>query len=633
MRFRDESSTANWLRKRGKAKRPALSRESRSDLALCFSMIDEDDNGAIDADELRVAFAALGVDATHAQCVAEIARVDRDRSGTIQFPEFVTLVTSLGAASGRDGAKSRTSGRDEAMRRLTAGSDADADTRVVLAEAGVGPDGQGMERALAEARKRDKKGTRTEPEPSRDAATSSDKNVVPAVAPRRSGKLGLYSHFARAPLPRSDDGDEHMSRTPNVGVMPFSLTALEFKRRTSIARIYDASSRVRVLARADARSAADARRAEAATKAVVAAARREGSYTPGDERAVLTRMMSSKASTTSTEPPSTSTSKSKSNDDDDVDDVDGTHCRALLAARRDRVAAKFLRYPSNATFANDPDILSASVRLRRETRRFSMAFEDGAPVSTLDARGFPVARAAKKNGVEKRSDEKRATRRESLSATRLLESSGDEDDEQDDVITARAFPALSGARGGFFDENDPENTEKRRNFIRDASFPSRFETETRRDSQSFRDSEDEKALFFRGRRTETERSRRVAFSGGPSVLSRAFVDSRDRPSARAAAMRAAIARGHLGDKKCGEKVAKRRWVDDGKEKEKEKGKPAFRSVFVGAPAGRDADAAASANDAMAPRASVDARSGGVPTRDPGARARHAVRTAAAAAGM
>ena len=255
MRFRDESSTANWLRKRGKAKRPALSRESRSDLALCFSMIDEDDNGAIDADELRVAFAALGVDATHAQCVAEIARVDRDRSGTIQFPEFVTLVTSLGAASGRDGAKSRTSGRDEAMRRLTAGSDADADARVVLAEAGVGPDGQGMERALAEARAR-VAATRTEPDPSRDAATSSD--VIPAVAPRRSGKLGLYSHFARAP--RSDDEDSVASRKPNVS-MPFSLTALEFRRRTSIARVYDAPSRVRVLARADARSAADAKRA------------------------------------------------------------------------------------------------------------------------------------------------------------------------------------------------------------------------------------------------------------------------------------------------------------------------------------------------------------------------------------
>ena len=588
MRFRDESSTANWLRKRGKAKRPALSRESRSDLALCFSMIDEDDNGAIDADELRVAFAALGVDATHAQCVAEIARVDRDRSGTIQFPEFVTLVTSLGAASGRDGAKSRTSGRDEAMRRLTAGSDADADARVVLAEAGVGPDGQGMERALAEARAR-VAATRTEPDPSRDAATSSD--VIPAVAPRRSGKLGLYSHFARAP--RSDDGDDIASRKPNVS-MPFSLTALEFRRRTSIARVYDAPSRVRVLARADARSAAEAKRAEAATKAVVAAARREGSYKPGDERAVLMRMMTSMASDDDVD------------DDDDDINVDVQNRRALLAARRDRVAAKFLRYPSNkSAFANDPDIASASVRLRRETRRFSMAFEDGAPVKTLDARGFPVARVwnggAKSGAAGK--NEKRETKcsRESLSATHLLESSGGEDDEEDgEVITARALLARE-TRGG--DENDPEDAEKRR--IRGAAFPSLF-----------RDSEDD-ALFFRGRKTETlPRSNRAASGdGGPSVVSREFVDSRDRPSARAAAMRAAIARGHFGDKNKSEKV-----------------KPAFRSVFVGAPAGRDADAAASANDAMAPRASVDARSGGVPTRDPGARARHAVRTAAAAAG-
>jgi hypothetical protein len=372
--------------------------------------------------------------------------------------------------------------------------------------------------------------------------------------------------------------------------MPFSLTALEFRRRTSIARVYDAPSRVRVLARADARSAAEAKRAEAATKAVVAAARREGSYKPGDERAVLMRMRSSMAS----------------DDDDDDINVDVQNRRALLAARRDRVAAKFLRYPSNkSAFANDPDIASASVRLRRETRRFSMAFEDGAPTSTLDARGFPVARVwnggAKSGAAGK--NEKRETKcsRESLSATHLLESSGGEDDEEDgEVITARALSSRETRAG---DEIDPEDAEKRR--IRGAAFPSLF-----------RDSEDD-ALFFRGRKTETlPRSNRAASGdGGPSVVSREFVDSRDRPSARAAAMRAAIARGHFGDKNKSEKV-----------------KPAFRSVFVGAPAGRDADAAASANDAMAPRASVDARSGGVPTRDPGARARHAVRTAAAAAG-
>ena len=115
-------------------------------------MMDEDGDGAIDADELRVAFAALGIDATHAQCVAEIRRVDRDRGkGTILFPEFVALVIGEpNAASGRDGPRSRLSGRERAARRLAAGADADSDARVVLAEANVGPEGQGMERALAD---------------------------------------------------------------------------------------------------------------------------------------------------------------------------------------------------------------------------------------------------------------------------------------------------------------------------------------------------------------------------------------------------------------------------------------------------------------------------------------------------
>ena len=229
MRFRDASSTASWLRKRGKAKGPALSRQSRSELALCFSMIDEDDNGAIDADELRVAFAALGVDATRAQCVAEIARVDRDRSGTIQLPEFVTLVTSLDASSGRDGAISRTPRRVEAVRRLTAGADADTDARVVLAEAGVGPDGQGMERALADARAR-------------------------VGATGMAGIRGAARRRLRTSVPRRRNA-------------PIGLTALAFQRRTSIARVVDVPSRVRALAREDARATSASRRAEAAARA------------------------------------------------------------------------------------------------------------------------------------------------------------------------------------------------------------------------------------------------------------------------------------------------------------------------------------------------------------------------------
>ena len=478
MRFRDASSTASWLRKRGKAKGPALSRQSRSELALCFSMIDEDDNGAIDADELRVAFAALGVDATRAQCVAEIARVDRDRSGTIQLPEFVTLVTSLDASSGRDGAISRTPRRVEAVRRLTAGADADTDARVVLAEAGVGPDGQGMERALADAR-------------------------------ARVDATGTGEHSRRGAATASD---ERSSTTRRNAPPPIGLTALAFKRRTSIARVVDVPSRVRALAREDARAASASRRAEAAARAAEKAARRAGAYEASRE-----------------------------------------------------------------------------------------AFSCG------DAFMFASRGLANQNRL----------------GTHLLESSGDEaekEDEDEDEVEDEDE-----------DEDDPSSSRCRR-----VAAPSpETDTETRVKRVGFRKSE------------ETQETRRPRFAGGlraASVSSRAFVDSRDRPTARAAAMRAAIARGLFENDDANARNARRQSGnrrarsrrssaagDNGTEDKKRFPFPAFRSVFVGAFAGRDADAAASANDALAAKRSADARPGEIPARDPGARARRAVRAAASAA--
>ena len=475
MRFRDASSTASWLRKRGKAKGPALSRQSRSELALCFSMIEEDDNGAIDADELRVAFAALGVDATRAQCVAEIARVDRDRSGTIQLPEFVTLVTSLDASSGRDGAISRTPRRVEAVRRLTAGADADTDARVVLAEAGVGPDGQGMERALADAR-------------------------------ARVDATGTGEHSRRGAATASD---ERSSTTRRNAPPPIGLTALAFKRRTSIARVVDVPSRVRALAREDARAASASRRAEAAARAAEKAARRAGTYEASRE-----------------------------------------------------------------------------------------AFSRG------DAFMFTSRGLANQNRL----------------GTHLLESSGDEaekEDEDEDEVE---------------DEDEDEDDFSSSRCRRVAAPSPETDTETRVKRVGFRKSEE---------------TRRPRFAGGlraASVSSRAFVDSRDRPTARAAAMRAAIARGLFENddanarnarRQSGNRRARSRLSsaagDNGTEDKKRFPFPAFRSVFVGAFAGRDADAAASANDALAAKRSADARPGEIPARDPGARARRAVRAAASAA--
>ena len=486
MRFRDASSTASWLRKRGKAKGPALSRQSRSELALCFSMIDEDDNGAIDADELRVAFAALGVDATRSQCVAEIARVDRDRSGTIQLPEFVTLVTSLDASSGRDGAISRTPGRVEAVRRLTAGADADTDARVVLAEAGVGPDGQGMERALADARAR-VEATGTGEHSRRGAATASDS---------RGGSLSDDERSSRRNAPR------------NAPRNAIGLTAMAFKRRTSIARIVDVPSRVRALAREDARAASAARQAEAAVRAAASAARRAGTY---------------------------------------------------------------------------------------EASREAFSFSRGTPHAPrrIGSRGV-----ANQNRIE-------------CLGTHLLESSGDEAEKEEDDEEEEE------------DEDNPSSSRCRR-----AAAPAHVGFRTREEKN-------------KARRPRAAEGLRAA-----SVSSRAFVDSRDRPTARASAMRAAIARGLFlrGSFECDDAHARRRSGDgrarsrrssaageNGAEKNGAEKKPAFRSVFVGAFAGRDADAAASANDALAAKRSADARPGGISARDPGARARRAVRAAASAA--
>ena len=207
--------------------------------------------------------------------------------------------------------------------------------------------------------------------------------------------------------------------------------------------------------------------------------------------------------------------------------------------------------------------------------------------------------------------------------THLLESSGDEaekEDEDEDEVE---------------DEDEDEDDFSSSRCRRVAAPSPETDTETRVKRVGFRKSE------------ETQETRRPRFAGGlraASVSSRAFVDSRDRPTARAAAMRAAIARGLFENDDANARNARRQSGnrrarsrrssaagDNGTEDKKRFPFPAFRSVFVGAFAGRDADAAASANDALAAKRSADARPGEIPARDPGARARRAVRAAASAA--
>lgn len=88
------SSISGWLRKRGKAVRPELTREQRDELKECFALIDTDGSGAIDADELQEAFKVLGMHVRRSEVEAMLEEVDRDGSGEVEYPEFVEIMTT-----------------------------------------------------------------------------------------------------------------------------------------------------------------------------------------------------------------------------------------------------------------------------------------------------------------------------------------------------------------------------------------------------------------------------------------------------------------------------------------------------------------------------------------------------------
>ena len=108
---RDPQAVASWLRRHGKAKRAYISRDERADLAACFTMLDEDGSGAIDARGLLEAFLLLGIPATLEQCRRRVSEVDRDASGQVEFPEFVQLVTTTTTRAAAPCASGKARGR------------------------------------------------------------------------------------------------------------------------------------------------------------------------------------------------------------------------------------------------------------------------------------------------------------------------------------------------------------------------------------------------------------------------------------------------------------------------------------------------------------------------------------------
>merc|ERR1711915_580458 len=80
-------------RRGGKKKAGQLSEEQLDEIREAFSLFDGDQSGAIDVRELKAAMRALGFEVKNEELKKMVADVDNDGNGTIEFGEFLEMMT------------------------------------------------------------------------------------------------------------------------------------------------------------------------------------------------------------------------------------------------------------------------------------------------------------------------------------------------------------------------------------------------------------------------------------------------------------------------------------------------------------------------------------------------------------
>jgi hypothetical protein len=71
---------------------PPLTEQQKAEIAECFHLLDADGSGALDADELAVAFTLLGYKIKPRDLDGLMAEIDPDGSGQIEFDEFASIM-------------------------------------------------------------------------------------------------------------------------------------------------------------------------------------------------------------------------------------------------------------------------------------------------------------------------------------------------------------------------------------------------------------------------------------------------------------------------------------------------------------------------------------------------------------
>lgn len=74
--------------------RPGLSEEEVEEIREAFNLFDTDGSGTIDPKELKAAMQSLGFEAKNQTIYQMIGDIDKDGSGSIDFDEFLDMMTA-----------------------------------------------------------------------------------------------------------------------------------------------------------------------------------------------------------------------------------------------------------------------------------------------------------------------------------------------------------------------------------------------------------------------------------------------------------------------------------------------------------------------------------------------------------
>merc|ERR1712100_865883 len=84
---------SNMSRRGGKKKAGQLSDEQMDEIREAFSLFDSDASGQTDVRELKAAMRALGFEVKNEELKKMVTDIDNDGNGTIEFGEFLQMMT------------------------------------------------------------------------------------------------------------------------------------------------------------------------------------------------------------------------------------------------------------------------------------------------------------------------------------------------------------------------------------------------------------------------------------------------------------------------------------------------------------------------------------------------------------